>query len=149
MPPIAGSATATSTERTISCSTLGPDTIANDVNNAGQVVGNGPFDYSGYSPSPNRVFLLTPESAAPSVHIDDEPRVSISDVTKAEGKKGKTTQFTFVVTLSNAYDQPVTLSYKTVNGTATTGNSDYIAKSGTLTFAPGETRKEITITVSR
>jgi hypothetical protein len=41
----------------------------------------------------------------------------------------------------------VTLSYQTVNGTATTGNNDYIAKAGTITFAPGETRKEITITV--
>jgi hypothetical protein len=79
--------------------------------------------------------------------LDNEPRVSISDVTKAEGKKEKTTQFTFVVTLSAAYDQPVTLSYQTVNGTATTGNNDYVARSGTITFAPGETRKEITITV--
>jgi hypothetical protein len=79
--------------------------------------------------------------------LDNEPRVSISDVTKAEGKNGKTTQFTFVVTLSAAYDQSVTLSYQTVNGTATTGNNDYIAKSGVITFAPGETRKEITITV--
>jgi hypothetical protein len=33
------------------------------------------------------------------------------------------------------------------NGTATTGNGDYIAKTGTLTFAPGETTKTITITV--
>jgi hypothetical protein len=79
--------------------------------------------------------------------MDDEPRIRIGDVTQAEGKKGKTTQFTLVVTLSAAYDQPVTLSYKTVNGTATTGNSDYVAKTGTITFAPGETRKEITITV--
>ena len=31
------------------------------------------------------------------------------------------------------------MSYRTVNGTATTGDNDYIAKTGTLTFAPGET----------
>jgi hypothetical protein len=79
--------------------------------------------------------------------VDNEPQISISDVTKAEGKKGKSTQFTFVVTLSNAYDQAVTLSYQTVNGTATTGNKDYAAKSGTITFAPGETRKEVIVTV--
>jgi ELWxxDGT repeat protein len=78
---------------------------------------------------------------------DDEPRVSISDVTRAEGKKGQTTLFTFTVTLSAAYDQAVTMSYRTADGTATTGNSDYVAKSGTLTFAPGETLKTITITV--
>ncbi len=79
--------------------------------------------------------------------VDNEPRVSISDVTKAEGQKGKTTLFTFTVTLSAAYDQAVTMSYRTVNGTGTTGNDDYVAKTGTLTFAPGETMKTITIEV--
>ncbi len=79
--------------------------------------------------------------------LDNEPRISISDVTKAEGKNGKTTLFTFTVTLSAAYDQAVTMSYRTVNGTATTGDGDYIAKTGTLTFAPGETTKTITIEV--
>jgi len=79
--------------------------------------------------------------------VDDEPRISISDVSKQEGTKNKTTQFTFTVTLSLPYDQPVTVSFQTVNGTATTGDSDYVAKSGTLTFAPGETTKTITIDV--
>ena len=79
--------------------------------------------------------------------LDDEPRISISDVTKAEGKRGQTTLFTFTVTLSAAYDQAVTMSFRTVNGTATTGDCDYIAKTGTLTFAPGETTKTITIEV--
>jgi hypothetical protein len=79
--------------------------------------------------------------------VDDEPRISINDVSKAEGRKGKTTQFTFTITLSVAYDQAVTVSYRTVNGTATTSNSDYAAKTGTLTFKPGETTKTITIDV--
>ena len=52
--------------------------------------------------------------------LDDEPRISISDVTKTEGKKNQTTLFTFTVTLSAAYDQPVTMSFRTVDGTATT-----------------------------
>jgi hypothetical protein len=79
--------------------------------------------------------------------LDNEPRITISDVTRAEGKKNKTTLFTFTVTLSVPYDQPVTVSFQTVNGTATTGDGDYVAKSGTLTFAPGETTKTITIVV--
>jgi Calx-beta domain/FG-GAP-like repeat len=79
--------------------------------------------------------------------VDDEPRISISDVSKAEGKKNQTTLFTFTVTLSAAYDQAVTMSFRTVDGTAKTSDSDYVAKTGTLTFAPGETTKTITIEV--
>ena len=79
--------------------------------------------------------------------VDDEPRISISDVTKSEGRRNKTTLFTFTVTLSVAYDQAVTMSFQTVNGTATTSDGDYVAKTGTLTFAPGETTKTITIEV--
>jgi hypothetical protein len=37
------------------------------------------------------------------------------------------------------------MSFGTVNGTATTSDKDYVAKSGTLTFASGETRNTITI----
>jgi hypothetical protein len=87
------------------------------------------------------------DSQAVGTIVDDEPRISISDVSKYEGKKGQTTSFTFTVTLSAAYDQAVTMSYQTVNGTATTSDNDYVAKSGTITFAPGETTKTITIEV--
>ena len=55
--------------------------------------------------------------------------------------------FTFTVTLSAAYDQTVTTSFRTSDGTATTSNRDYVGKSGTLTFAPGETTKTITVAV--
>jgi hypothetical protein len=78
---------------------------------------------------------------------DDEPRVSIGDVTRAEGKKGQTTSVTFTVTLSAAYDQAVTMSFRTTNGTATTGDGDFIARTGTLTFVPGETTRTITVEV--
>ncbi len=39
------------------------------------------------------------------------------------------------------------MSFRTVDGTAKTSDSDYVAKTGTLTFAPGETSKTITIEV--
>jgi hypothetical protein len=73
--------------------------------------------------------------------------IDIGDVTRSERNQSQTTFFVFTVTLSAAYDQPVTMSYRTVNGTATTSDSDYVAKTGTLTFAPGETTKTITIEV--
>ncbi len=107
-------------------------------------------------PEPNETFfvnLSSPTNATIADNqgvgtiVDDEPRISISDVSKAEGRRGKTTRFTFTVTLSVAYDQPVTMSFQTVNGTATTSDNDYLAKTGTLTFAPGETTKTITIEV--
>jgi hypothetical protein len=79
--------------------------------------------------------------------VDNEPRISISDVSKKEGKKGDTTLFTFTVTLSAAYDQAVTTSFRTVDGTAKSSDSDYLTKAGTLTFKPGETTKTITIEV--
>jgi hypothetical protein len=80
--------------------------------------------------------------------VDNEPWIYISDVTKSEGKKGQTTSFTFTVTLSAAYDQPVTMSFKTTDGTAKTSDNDYVAKTGTITFAPGQTSKTITIVVN-
>jgi hypothetical protein len=79
--------------------------------------------------------------------VDNEPRININNVTRSEGNGKKTTLYTFTVTLSAVYDQAVTMSYRTVDGLATTGDSDYIAKTGTLSFAAGETTKTITIEV--
>ena len=53
----------------------------------------------------------------------------------------------FTVTLSSASASAVTVGYTTSNGTATAG-SDYIATSGTLTFAPGETSRTVAIIVN-
>jgi hypothetical protein len=107
-------------------------------------------------PEPNETFAVNLSAATNAAIadgqgvgtiVDDEPRVSIGDVTRKEGNGKKTTSFTFTVTLSAAYDQPVTMSFRTVNGTAATSDGDYTAKTGTLTFAPGETTKTITIEV--
>jgi hypothetical protein len=45
------------------------------------------------------------------------------------------------------YDQAVTMSFRNGNGTAPTSDGGYVARTGTLTFAPGEKTKTITITV--
>ena len=73
------------------------------------------------------------------------PTLVIGDATFAEGSAAAPGQATFTVTLSAASATPVTVSYATANGTATAG-SDYVAKSGTLTFAAGETQKTIQVT---
>jgi hypothetical protein len=73
------------------------------------------------------------------------PSISIGDVSQAEGRNG-TTLFTFTVTLLVPFATAVTVNYSTANGTAT-ALDDYTAASGTLTFAPGETAKTITIKV--
>lgn len=107
-------------------------------------------------PEPNETFVVNLNSPTNAVVVtgqgvgtivDDEPRISIGDVTRYEGKRHQTTQFTFTVTLSAAYDQAVTMSFGTADGTATTSDGDYVARSGTLTFAPGETSKTITIVI--
>ena len=68
---------------------------------------------------------------------DNEPRISINDVSVMEGNSG-TTPFAFTVTLSAPSDLPVTVNYTIVDGAASAG-SDYTAPaSGTLTFEPDQ-----------
>ena len=49
-----------------------------------------------------------------------------------------------ICSLSSATDQPVTVNYATLDGTATAG-IDYTAATGTITFAPGQTTQAISI----
>jgi large repetitive protein len=79
--------------------------------------------------------------------LDNEPRIAfVNGVIGAyEGNSG-TTPFTFDISLLAAYDQPVTVNFATSDSTAVAGE-DYLAASGTLTFAPGETIKTVTVMV--
>src|SRR5262249_8577029 len=73
--------------------------------------------------------------------------LSIPDVSMNEGNKSKS-NMAFAVTLSKASTKKVTVQYATtsLNGTATAG-SDYVAKSGTLTFNPGITKQTFNISI--
>lgn len=76
--------------------------------------------------------------------------ITLSSPTQAEGDAPNSTYFIFTITLSgpeSADGAIILVDYTTVDGTATVANSDYVATSGTLTFAPGTTTRTITVTV--
>jgi Calx-beta domain len=81
-----------------------------------------------------------------STQAAQSSRISVGDVTLAEGNAGQTA-FRFTVSLDTAQAAPVTVDFATADGTAT-APGDYAATGGTLTFAPGETAKTVTVQVN-
>jgi endoglucanase len=77
---------------------------------------------------------------APSI-----PAMAVSDISLTEGGSGSKGAV-FTVSLSKASTEPVSVSFASTDGTAKAG-SDYVATSGTLTFAPGETTKSVDVSV--
>ncbi|BCM88343.1 levanase [Abditibacteriota bacterium] len=71
--------------------------------------------------------------------------LSVNDVLLTEGNSG-TKNAVFTVMLNSPCLQTVTVNYATTNGTATAG-SDYTAKSGTLTFAAGQTSATVAVVI--
>jgi hypothetical protein len=98
---------------------------------------------SDYVPSPSNVISVCPtavcigDTATQHVLVDD---VDVSERTA--------TTVTFKVRIYCPRSQTVTVNYATANGTAVAG-SDYVATSGALTFAPGETEKTVSVTLVR
>ncbi len=104
------------------------------------------FGFNGNNPSnvtikPSGYILNGEPLATPGVL----PTLSINDVSIAEGN-ADTSVASFNVQLSQASSQPVTVKYATADGTALAG-SDYTATSNTLSFAPGETKKTVSVSV--
>ena len=73
------------------------------------------------------------------------PEASINDVSILEGNSG-TKALVFTVTLAESWPEQVMIDYATSSGTATSG-LDFQAKTGTITFAPGELTKTISINI--
>ena len=96
--------------------------------------------------SPSAVTLADSQGVGVIVDDDLPPSLAISNVARSEGRSG-VTYFVFTVSLSAASDKSVSVNFATANGTAKTSDNDYVATSGTLTFAPGETIKTITVQV--
>ncbi|HEY0076508.1 MAG TPA: Calx-beta domain-containing protein [Abditibacteriaceae bacterium] len=84
------------------------------------------------------------DDAAPALSIND---VSISEG-PAQGAPAGTKNLTFTVSLSKASGQSISVNYATADGIARS-TSDYVAKSGTLSFAPGSAlTRTISITIN-
>jgi len=94
-----------------------------------------PYGGTGYIWGPNYVKLCSSPN-----------KISIGDASVTEGDSG-TTPAVFTVTISPVSTQTVTVDYLTVNDSAT-APTDYTAISTTtLTFAPNETTKHISVDI--
>ena len=75
------------------------------------------------------------------------PAVSVAD---AEVQEGPDAVLAFAVTLDRASPALATVDWETLNGSGKAGakaGQDYVAASGTLAFAPGETAKTVNVAV--
>src|SRR6266511_3521517 len=86
-------------------------------------------------------------SAGVSRDLSNTPSLSIDDVSVSEGDAG-TVNATFTVILSQSIGQTVTVDYATADSTAHAPD-DYVAiPTTTLTFAPHETSRQVTVLVN-
>ena len=81
-----------------------------------------------------------------SLVVKADPAATVGSASVTEGNSG-TTSLVIPVTLDRASERTVTYDYTTVAQTASAPD-DYTAASGTLTFAPGQTTKNVTVTVN-
>ena len=73
-----------------------------------------------------------------------KPAVSVQGDAVKVGTTG-TVPLNFYVTLSGPSTKAVLVRYATADGSATSGNNDYVPQSGYLIFAPGQTQKRVTV----
>ncbi len=96
--------------------------------------------------SPTNATLAVARGEATIQDDDPLPAISINDVSVPEGSGG-TTAATFTVILSEPSGQAVTVQYATADGSGHSGEDYTAVGTGTLTFAPGETVKTITVDI--
>ena len=97
---------------------------------------------------PGDVMIETGEAMTTIVDNDDPPALSISGTSVAEGNDGTTSKLTFKVTKSGGTSMEATVAYADAGtGTATAGTDYTAVTEGTLTFAPNETSKTVTVVV--
>ncbi len=73
--------------------------------------------------------------------------ITVSDPSVLEGAAGTTTPLTFTITRTGSLTGSLTVNWTTADDTAATANSDYVAASGTVTFAAGQATQTVQVTV--
>jgi len=106
------------------------------------LVYEGPETFSVNLSNPTNATILDGQGLGTILDNDAMPMLSINDVTVSEDSGDAV----FTVAMSQPASWPVTVDYATTDGTATAGE-DYVATSGTLTFAPGETTKMVSVPI--
>ena len=100
-------------------------------------VGSDPFARGISAPSP-------PVEARTGEPVGfDLPRVGVSD---GDGREGVDDAVVFTVWLDRAASETVRVFYQTFDITATAG-ADYVARSGAVEFAPGETQQTVAVAI--
>ena len=74
-------------------------------------------------------------------------RLPAGVIGQVEGNAGAA-NVTLTVTMDRTSTTAVSVNYATANGTGTAADLDYVAATGTLIFAPGDTTQPITVTVN-
>ena len=83
--------------------------------------------------------IAHPGAARAGFAAPELPSIEASDAEAAEGEA-----LEFRLELSEASETPVSVDYETADGTAQEG-ADYVPVSGTVSFAPGETVKTVSV----
>jgi hypothetical protein len=95
--------------------------------------------------SPSGATLADAQGLCTITDDDPAPGLTINNVSVTEPDSG-TVNVTLTVTLSAASGRNISVNYATANGTASS-SSDYVSKTGTLSFAAGQTTRTIVIQV--
>lgn len=147
----------------------GTATVGNDYNATSGTVtivhGNACADVNitfmgDYVAEPDETFKFRVLSATPSLGItlpsadatitilNDDGTLSVTPTAEVyESNTSQTASMRFVLALTKKMNSPVVVNYFTYDGNATLADNDYVAVANSVTFAPNEVEKNITVTV--
>jgi len=139
-----GDFAATSGTATIDPKTL-TGTITVPVN--GDVIQEGNETFTVRLSNATNAALVDSSGTCTIVNDDGMPDLSINDVAVAEGSSGPT-DFVFTVKLSHPTDQPVSVHYRTYDGSATVADNDYVLLDGTASIPAKSDSTTLTVSVT-